>query len=193
MFRKTVIFAALASLAAPSAWSSVSFDEAAQLGTTLTLVGAEKAGNKEGTIPEYTGGIKAPADFKAGSSVRPDPFADEKPRLVIRAKDVAAQADKLTEGTKELFKRHPETMRLDVYPRHGTAAFPPRRLDKTRKNATGAKTDGMALENVLPGYPFPIRKTGSEAIWNHLLRYSGLGYDGPRYEMWFVDASGVAA
>ena len=31
-------------------------DEAKQLGTTLTPVGAEKAGNKDGTIPEYTGG-----------------------------------------------------------------------------------------------------------------------------------------
>ena len=141
MFRKTVIFAALASLAAPSAWSAVSFDEAAQLGTTLTLVGAEKAGNKEGTIPQYTGGIEAPADFKPGSDVRPDPFAGEKPRLVISAKDVALEADKLTEGTKELFKRHPETMRLDVYPTHRTVAFPQRILDNTVKNATGAKTE----------------------------------------------------
>jgi len=32
----------------------VSPDKAAQLGKNLTLVGAEKAGNKEGTIPEYT-------------------------------------------------------------------------------------------------------------------------------------------
>jgi len=192
MFRKTVIFAALASLAAPSAWSSVSLDEATQLGITLTPVGAEKGGNKEGTIPEYTGGIAAPADFRPGSGVRPDPFADEKPRLVISAKDVAAQADKLTEGTKELFKRYPETMRLDVYPTHRTVTFPQRILDNTMKNATGAKTDGVALDNVLPGYPFPIPKTGSEAIWNHLLRYSGLGYDGPRYDMWLVDANGVA-
>jgi hypothetical protein len=45
---------------------------------------------------------------------------------------------------------------------------------------------------VLPGYPFPIPKTGSEAIWNHLLRYSGLGYDGSRYQNWNVDAAGVA-
>src|SRR5215831_17936659 len=191
MFRKTVIFAALASLAAPSAWSSVSLDEATQLGITLTPVGAEKGGNKEGTIPEYTGGIEAPADFRPGSGVRPDPFADEKPRLVISAKDVAAQADKLTEGTKELFKRYPETMRLDVYPTHRTVTFPQRILDNTMKNATGAKTDGVALDNVLPGYPFPIPKTGSEAIWNHLLRYSGLGYDGSRYQNWNVDAAGV--
>ena len=96
---------------------------------------------------------------------------------------MAAHADKLTEGTKELLKRYP-TMRVDVYPTHRTVAVPQRILDNTLKNATGAKTvdDGVALENVLPGYPFPIPKTGSEAIWNHLLRYNGLGYDNPRYE-----------
>jgi len=192
MFRKTLIVAALASLFATGAQAAVSADEAKQLGTTLTAVGAEKAGNKDGTIPEYTGGIKAPAEFKAGSGFRPDPFASEKPRLVITGKDVAANADKLTEGTKELLKRYP-TMRVDVYPTHRTVAVPQRVIDNTLKNANGAKTveGGTALENVVAGYPFPIPKTGSEAIWNHLLRYSGLGYDGVRYDNWNVDSAGV--
>jgi hypothetical protein len=71
--------------------------------------------------------------------------------------------------------------------------LPQRILDNTLKNATNAKTveDGVALENVLPGYPFPIPTTGAEAIWNHLLRYSGLGYDGSRYQNWNVDSAGV--
>ena len=68
MFRKSLMALAIASLTAGSAWAAVSADEAKQLGTTLTPIGAEKAGNKDGTIPEYTGGIKPPADFKAGSS-----------------------------------------------------------------------------------------------------------------------------
>ena len=99
MFRKTLIVAALASLFGAGAQAAVSPDEAKQLGSTLTAIGAEKAGNKDGTIPEYTGGIKAPADFKAGSGFRPDPFANEKPRLVIDGKNSAQYADKLTEGT----------------------------------------------------------------------------------------------
>ena len=105
---------------------------------------------------------------------------------------MAAQADKLTEGTKELLKRYP-TMRVDVYPTHRTVAVPQRMLDNTAKNAAGAKTvdGGVALENVLAGYPFPIPKTGSEAMWNHLLRYSGLGYDGPRTSNCNVDSAGV--
>ena len=111
MFRKTILVAALAALCTSTAWAAVSADEAKQLGTTLTAVGAEKAGNKDGTIPEYTGGLTTPpANFQAGAGIRPDPFASEKPRLVITGKDMAAQADKLTEGTKELLKRYP-TMR----------------------------------------------------------------------------------
>jgi len=194
MFRRTLIAIAVTALSATSAWAAVSADEAKQLGTTLTAVGAEKAGNADGTIPAYTGGIAAPASFQKGSGFRPDPFADEKPRLVITGKDAAAQGDKLTEGTKELLKRYP-TMRLDVYPTHRTVAVPQYVLDNTLKNATGAKTvdGGVALENVYAGYPFPIPKDGSEAIWNHLMRYSGLGYDGSRYENWNVDASGAPA
>ena len=193
MFRKVLLVASLATTFGSTAFAAVSADEAKQLGTTLTAVGAEKAANKDGTIPAYTGGITTPpASYQKGSKVRTDPFADEKPRLVITGKDAAAQADKLTEGTKELLKRYP-TMRLDVYPTHRTVAVPQRVLDNTVRNATGAKSveGGVAVENVLPGYPFPIPKTGAEAMWNHLLRYSGLGYDGSRYENWNVDAAGV--
>ena len=150
-FAQSLMALAIASLTAGSAWAAVSADEAKQLGTTLTAVGAEKAGNKDGTIPEYTGGIKPPADFKAGSGVRTDPYASEKPRLVITGKDMAAQADKLTEGTKELLKRYP-TMRVDVYPTHRTVALPQRVLDNTVKNATGAKSieGGVATEMCWP-------------------------------------------
>jgi hypothetical protein len=192
MFRKTLMTLAIASLTATSAFAAVSADEARQLGTTLTPIGAEKAGNKDGTIPEYTGGIKPPADFKAGSGFRPDPYANEKPRLVITGKDVAANADKLTAGTQELLKRYP-TMRVDVYPTHRTVALPQRVIDNTIKNATGAKSidNGLGVENALAGYPFPIPKTGQEVMWNHLLRYNGLGYDGLKYDNWNVDSAGV--
>src|SRR6187401_176478 len=123
MFNKTLVALALASLAAP-ALAAVTADKAKQLGTTLTAVGAEKAANKEGTIPEYTGGLKeAPASFKKGSGIRPSPFESEKPRLVIDAKTAAQYGDKLTDGTKELLKRYP-TMRLDVYPTQRVVAFP---------------------------------------------------------------------
>ena len=43
--------------------AAVSAEEAKALGTTLTPWGAIQAGNKEGTIPAYTGPAKTPASF----------------------------------------------------------------------------------------------------------------------------------
>src|SRR4029450_13602149 len=112
MFRISLIAAAVAAAWVGGALAAVSADEAKQLGTTLTAVGAEKAGNKDGTIPEFTGGLTViPASYQKGSATRPDPFAADKPRLVIDAKNFAQHADKLTAGTQELIKRYPNTMR----------------------------------------------------------------------------------
>jgi hypothetical protein len=87
MFRQTLIATAIAALATSSAFAAVSADEAKQLGSTLTAIGAEKAANKDNTIPEYTGGMKdIPAGFQKGSGIRPDPFASEKPRMSITAR-----------------------------------------------------------------------------------------------------------
>jgi hypothetical protein len=188
-----ILVGALGVACSSLACAAVSPDEALQLGATLTLAGAEKAGNASGTIPAYTGApLHAPASFKKGSGIRPDPFADEKPRLVVTARNMAEHADKLTEGTKELLKRH-ATFRVDIYPTQRTAVLPRQLLDNTLKNATGAKSveGGLATENVLPGVPFPIPKSGHEAMWNHLVRYQGVGMHG-KYDSWNVDAAGVA-
>ena len=45
-------------------------------------------------------------------------------------------ADKLTDGTKALLKKYPETFRVDVYKTHRTAAAPQWVYDNTFKNAT---------------------------------------------------------
>ena len=193
MFRTTIIAAALAALCATGARAAVSADEAKQLGTTLTAVGAEKAGNKDGTIPEYTGGLTTPpATYQKGSGIRPDPFAGEKPRLVIDSKNVAQHADKLTEGTKELLKRFPATMRLDVYPTHRVVVLPKKILDNTAKNALAAKSinGGLGIEGSLPGFPFPIPKSGFEAMWNHLMRYTGAATR-EKYDVYNVDSAGI--
>ena len=58
---------------------------------SLTPIGAEKAANKDGTIPAYTGGLTTPpAGYKAGDGIRPNPFASEKPRLVDRRQEHGA-------------------------------------------------------------------------------------------------------
>ena len=74
MNKHRLALALLACLAATSR-AEVTAEDAKQLGSTLTQVGAIKAGNKEGTIPAYTGGLtKAPAGFKPGSGAWADPF-----------------------------------------------------------------------------------------------------------------------
>ena len=96
--------------------AAVSVDEAKALGTTLTAIGAEKAANKDGSIPAYSGGLTTPpAGFKAGDGIRPNPFAGDKPRLQIDAKNMAQHAAQLTEGAKALLQKYP-TFRVDVYP-----------------------------------------------------------------------------
>ena len=100
----------LAALAAASftAHAAITPEEAKALGTTLTGIGAEKGANKDGTIPAYTGGLTTPpASFKAGSSVRPDPFASEKPRLTITAANMAKYEGQLTAGARALLKKYP--------------------------------------------------------------------------------------
>lgn len=192
MYQKALIAFAVVTFAQGS-WAAVSADEAKQLGTTLTPVGAEKLGNKDGTIPEWKGGLVAvPEGFKKGSGIRLDPYASEKPRLVISSKNVTEHSEKLTAGTQELFRRYPGSMRMDVYPTHRTMGFPKQINDNTIRNATNSKSvnDGLGLIDVLPGYPFPIPKSGNEAMWNHQMRYQGIAITS-KVDNWNVDASGV--
>ena len=184
-------FAAAAVLSA-NAMAAVTVDEAKQLGTTLTKYGAIKAANKDGSIPEYTGGLtKPPADFKAGSGFWADPFKGEKPILRIDAKNYQQYADKLSDGQKEVFKRDP-SFYMDIYPSHRTAAIPEKVLNNTVRNATTCKTDknGLAVEEVCRGgLPFPIPKTGYEVMWNQQLRYKA-DTSTKSSRSWVVDSTG---
>ena len=159
--------------------AQVSAQEAEQLKTTLTPMGAEKAGNKEGTIPAWDGGAtKVTPDFKNGGK-RPDPYPNEKPLFSITSKNMDQYADKLTEVTKALLKKYPG-FRVDVYPTHRTANAPQWVYDNTFKNATRAKlvkaSAGPEPEGAWGGIPFPIPKNGDEVMWNHQLRWRGSGW-----------------
>ncbi|HTJ05859.1 MAG TPA: DUF1329 domain-containing protein, partial [Caldimonas sp.] len=97
----------VAAFAATTSHAAVTADEAKALGTTLTPIGAEKAASKDGIIPAYTGGLTTPpAGYKAGDGIRPDPFAGEKPRVAIDAKNMAQYSGQLTEGTKALLQKY---------------------------------------------------------------------------------------
>ncbi|MES2260979.1 MAG: DUF1329 domain-containing protein [Pseudomonadota bacterium] len=152
--------------------AAVSEQEAAQLKTTLTPFGAERAGNKDGSIPAWSGGYTtAIPGFKNGGRRDGDPFASEKPLYSVNAKNMEQYVDKLSDGSKALLKKYPD-FRIDVYPSHRTAAAPQWVYDNTARNAMRAKLNGSkAPEGAYGGVPFPIPKSGMEVMWNHLLRW----------------------
>ncbi|HEV2677626.1 MAG TPA: DUF1329 domain-containing protein [Aliidongia sp.] len=166
---RTALLASALFIAAPAMAQT-----AADLGKTLTPMGAIKAGNADKTIPAYEGGIATPpAGYKPGDHLA-DPFAAEKPLAKINAANMAQYADKLTEGQKAMLARYPDFF-LNVYPTHRTAAMPKVIEDAAIANASSAKLtpDGNGVEGAKRGVPFPIPKSGLEAIWNHLLHFTG--------------------
>ena len=174
--QKAWIAALLLGVAVP-AGAAVSPEEAAKLGAALTPLGAEKAGNADGTIPEWTGGIKSPAEagfpnYKTGQH-HPDPFANDKPLFTITPANMGQYEAKLTEGHKKLLQTYKGTYKMIVYPTHRSAAFPQRIYDATKRVATTANlaTGGNGVTGAAEGIPFPIPKEGVEVFWNHVLRY----------------------
>jgi hypothetical protein len=190
---KHILLAAASLAVSVSAQAAVSAEEAAKLKTTLTPLGAEKAGNKAGTIPPWDGGLtKAPAGYKNGDP-RPDLFPGEKPSLSINAANMAQYADKLTDGVQALMKKYPD-FRIDIYPTHRTAAAPQFVYDNSFKNATRAKTidGGYGMEGAFGGVPFPIPKDGYEVIWNQRTAWHGGNVTLPM-RVWVVTADGRRA
>lgn len=164
-------------LLAANVMAAVSPEEANKLGTSLTPLGAEKAGNADGSIPSWTGGIPKNAGAVDGKGFLADPFASEKPLFVITAATVDKYKDKLSDGQIAMFKRYPETYRIPVYPSHRTVALPTEIYESAKRSALNVTpiNDGNGLANFTGNryYAFPIPKNGVEVIWNHVTRYHG--------------------
>lgn len=172
---------AFATILSPGiALAKVSPEEAELLGTTLTRFGAEKAGNADGSIPEYTGGLTEIAGYDVSEDdTYPDPYADDKVVFQVTAQNAAQYAELLTEGSKAMLEKYPESFRIDVYPTRRSVWYPEWILENTKDNATTAELTGAVMgdamsgagEDGLPlsGIPFPIPKNGYEVMWNHKL------------------------
>lgn len=184
---------AAATAFAGSAMAAVSAEEAKQLGTTLTTWGAEVAGNKDGSIPAYTG-TRAKATLIENEKTTPanfnDPYANEKPLYSITAQNMAQYAGLLTDGQTAMFKKYPN-FRMDVYPTHRTAIWDKWVQNNMVKNATACKTanDGQKLTGCYGGVPFPIPKTGNEAVWSHIMSHPAYNWGG-HIRTFIVDTSG---
>jgi hypothetical protein len=191
MLNKAIIAAAAAALICCA--GAVCTSAHAQEGERLPW-GALKAGNKDGSIPAYTGGLPTstnPPGFKKDSGFWVDPFASDKPLYTVTGKNADQYADKLSDGTKEVLKRFPG-FKLDVYPTRRSAAFPDWVVENMKKNAAGRCKlieNGEAVEGCFGGIPFPVPKNGNELMWNLMLNYKGKSawYSA---EGWYSDATG---
>lgn len=170
-------------------YAAVSTEEAAKLKSTLMPLGGEKAGNKEGTIPAWTGGNSSAVPPTGKPSSLKDPFPNDKPLFSITAKNLEQHADKLSEGSLAMLKKYPDTYRIDVYPTRRTAAAPSWVYDNTFKNATKAKVNGDVLADAYGGIPFPIPKSGAEAIWNANVYWRGEATE-INFEGWQLTSDG---
>ncbi|KQZ91967.1 MULTISPECIES: DUF1329 domain-containing protein [unclassified Pseudomonas] len=162
------------SLLATGVMAAVPAAEADKLGKSLTPMGAEMAGNADGSISAWK-----PLPKNAGSvdskGFLSDPYPGEKPLFTITAQNVDQYKAKLAPGQYAMFKRYPETFKMPVYPTHRGATVPDEVFAAIKKNATNTKlvSGGNGLENFETAIPFPIPKSGVEVIWNHITRYRG--------------------
>ena len=147
----------------------------AGLGENLTPIGAEKAGNREGTIPAWTGGLtQMPAGWSQGDP-RPNPFADDARLFTIDAGNADQYSKQLTPGQLALINAY-DGYRMDVYPSRRTCAYPQRIYDRTAANVDEAamSADG-ALTAGYGGVLFPVPENGWEVMMNHRTAFRGVG------------------
>jgi hypothetical protein len=150
----------------------------ALLTTTLTPLGAERAGNADGSIPAWTGGLVS-APLPASQPIGGPIFSDEQPLYIVDSSNMAQHQDLLTPGIQTLITKY--GFSLKVYPTHRTAAATQFCYDNTAKNVTRAKLDPrggrLGFTDAWGGIPFPIINTtdplvgGAQLIWNHLVTW----------------------
>lgn len=177
--KKTILASSLLLAGSMFGSTAMAYD-VSDLGGALTHWGAIAGANADGTIPAYTGGVKPPANYDpANPGFRPDPFADDKPVLVINASNYSEHQDKLSESLVLMFQKYPDTFRINVYPTRRSVSYPESFLENSRLNATRCATTNGPLgldmsKGCGQGIAFPLPQNGLEVMWNHDTAYRGL-------------------
>lgn len=177
--KKTILASSLLLAGSMFGATAMAYD-VSDLGGALTPWGAIAGASADGSIPAYTGGVKPPANYDpANPGFRPDPFADDKPVLVINASNYSEHQDKLSESLILMFQKYPETFRINVYPTRRSVSYPDSFLENSRLNATRCATTNGPLgldmsKGCGQGIPFPVPQNGLEVMWNHDTSYRGL-------------------
>lgn len=157
--------------------AGLSVEEVAKLGLTgseFTPAGAIRAGNSDGSIPEWRyEPPKAPAGYKPGM-FHLDPFAGDTVLFTITAANYKEYADKLTSGQQKMFETFP-SYKMNIYPSRRSAVYPEYVYKAALENAPRAEivTDqkgNVAFKDAVISWAFPIPKNGNEALMNHSTR-----------------------
>ena len=183
----SAVAAALLGVAAPAS-AKLTDAEVARLGADLTPMGAEKAGNKDGSIPAWTGGLcSAPTGWTAAQGYT-DPFASDKVLFTVTKANAAQYKDKLTPGTLAMLDKYPE-FKMNVYQTRRTACYPQSVYDEVKTISPKLELQGFGIAGGRSAVPFPIPKSGMEVIYNHQQRFLGGGVD-REYHSFPVRANG---
>lgn len=153
-------------------------DDFSRLGADLTPWGAPKAGNADGTIPAWDGGITTPPTGFDPKNGYISPFPDEQPLYTITAANYGDYESKLAAGQIELLKRYPD-YKINVYPSHRTHALSQSQYDAIAQEGPNVRLseDGNGyLGTVKSSVPFPFPKVGVEVYHNLLIRSRGGSY-----------------
>nr|WP_231875517.1 DUF1329 domain-containing protein [Oleiphilus sp. HI0086] len=169
-------------LGALNANAKVSTKEVNKLGNSLTPFGSIKSGNKNKTIPAWTGGItEAPMGYEGTGQHHIDPFASDDIKFTIDDSNYKGFKNYLTPGQYALFEAYPSSFKINVYPTHRSHSMPDWVLENTKKNAktSSLSKGGVGIQNAYGGIPFPILHGKNEdkalqTMWNHLTRWRGI-------------------
>ena len=160
------------SLAASGAIAKVGETEAAKLGKELTCVGAEAGPNADGSIAAFSGkwlGKPPNVEYTLHAGQHPvDVYPDDKALFEITAANMEQYAEKLSDGQKAMFKKHPDTFRIPVYQTRRDFRYPDTVCEISKKNALSAELidDGLGFNALKGGAPFPIPSQAMEVLAN---------------------------
>ncbi|MEM8792279.1 MAG: DUF1329 domain-containing protein [Pseudomonadota bacterium] len=149
-------------------------EQIARLGADLTITGAEKAGNADGSIPAWAG---LNVNTSNGRQLL-NPFAGEQPILKIDQSNVDQHASRLSAGQIALIKRYPNYF-INVYPTHRIFDIPSEAKQHIKNEVGSIATTGggQGLSGLnLSSVAFPFPENGVEALWNHLTRYRSAAF-----------------
>jgi hypothetical protein len=153
----------------------------AQSSPQFTVSGAERSGNADGRIPKSPERTDQPLPgWKPGASREQfSLYAKEIPLQIIAQNNVNQFEKMLSPGAIALLKSKPGYT-MPVYPTHRSCGLPALVAENTLRFQGKAHIarNGWSIEDAtLPSIPFPHPRTGSEALWNFLVQYQGLGVE----------------